>query len=172
MSKPRTSKKAKAEGVPPVEKKPAAPSPQEKIKLDLDDTATTREEIELPRSLADTEVAFISAQTAEAQFKIDLNEAEIAAYVKPRRKIIAELHKQVSKGSKEVHTKTQHILVQCRVVHDYRLAQVRTYRLDRGDRDIGELIKTVAMPPEEREKAIFSPPPDAPRVEAEELPTE
>jgi hypothetical protein len=59
------------------------------------------------------------------------------------------------------------ILTGVRVEHDYQAAQLRFFRLDRGPREVGELYDTTAMPPEEREKAIFTAPKDAERVVVE-----
>ena len=62
------------------------------------------------------------------------------------------------------------ILTGVRVEHDYQAAQLRFFRLDRGPRDVGELYDTTAMPPDEREKAIFTAPKDAERVVVDEEP--
>jgi len=145
----------------------AAAKAQSKLVLDARDIAITREERELPHALAETEVKHIAAACAQLQGEIDVHEAEKARLQKQigeKNKTIAALHKDLSKGSAEVRTGTKLLLVGVRVEHDYQAAQLRFYRLDRGPRDVGELYDTTAMPPEERERAIFTAPKDAERV--------
>jgi hypothetical protein len=149
----------------------AAAKAQSKLVLDARDIAITREERELPHALAETEVKHIAAACAQLQGEIDVHEAEKARLQKQigeKNKTIAALHKDLSKGSAEVRTGTKLLLVGVRVEHDYQAAQLRFYRLDRGPRDVGELYDTTAMPPEERERAIFTAPKDAERVVVED----
>lgn len=144
---------------------------QGKLVLDARDIAITREERELPQALAQTEVQHVAMGCARLQGEIDQLEADKAKLQKEigdLNKEIAAKHKDLSKGSAEVRTGTRMILTGVRVEHDYQAAQLRFYRLDRGARDVGELYDTKAMPPEERERAIFTAPKDAERVVVDE----
>lgn len=177
MSRPKGSKnKPKAtapedpSGLRAVGKKLAADDAakaQSKLVLDARDIAITREERELPQALAQTEVQHVAMGCARLQGEIDQLEADKAKLQKEigdLNKEIAAKHKDLSKGSAEVRTGTRMILTGVRVEHDYQAAQLRFFRLDRGPRDVGELYDTTAMPPEERERAIFTAPKDAERV--------
>lgn len=152
---------------------------QSKLVLDARDIAITREEIELPHKLAETEVTHITAQAMALEVEItalskDLNDLQTQA--RGKSKEIEKKRKETSKLAAEAHTKTRMILVGVKVEHDYPAAQLRYYRLDRGPIDpvtkerVGELYDTKAMPPEEREKAIFTAPKDAERVVVDEEP--
>lgn len=133
---------------------------QSKLAINARDVAVTREEIELPHALAETEVRHIANANAQLQGEIDQLEADKAALQKQiteKNKAIATKHKELSKGSAEVRTGTRMLLVGVRIEHDYQAGVLRYHRLDRGARDVGELYDTKAMDPEEREKAIFTP---------------
>jgi len=145
----------------------AAAKAQSKLVLDARDIAITREERELPQALAQTEVQHIAMACARLQGEIDALEADKSKLQKEIGELNKELgtkHKELSKGSAEVRTGTRMILTGVRVEHDYQAAQLRFYRLDRGPRDVGEHYDTQPMPPEERERAIFTAPKDAERV--------
>lgn len=140
---------------------------QSKLMIDARDVAITREEIELPQALAATEVQHVAHACARLQGEIDAldaNKAKLQKEIGDINKDITAKHKDLSKGSAEVRTGTRMIVTGVRVEHDYQAAQLRFYRLDRGPRDVGELYDTKAMPADEREKAIFTPPKDAERV--------
>ena len=140
---------------------------QSKLVLDARDIAITREERELPQALAQTEVQHVAMGCARLQGEIDQLEADKAKLQKEVGELNKEIgtkHKELSKGSAEVRTGTRMILTGVRVEHDFQAAQLRFYRLDRGPAGVGELYDTTAMPPEEREKAIFTAPKDAERV--------
>lgn len=144
---------------------------QSKLPITARDIAITREERELPQALAQTEVQHVAMANARLSGEIDALETDKARLQKQigdLNKEITAKHKDLSKGSREVLTGTRMIVTGVRVEHDFQAAQLRFFRLDRGPRDIGELYDTQAMPPEEREKAIFTPPKDAERVVVEE----
>lgn len=149
----------------------AAAKAQSKLAIDARDIAITREERELPQALAQTEVQHVAMACARLQGEIDGLEAaksKLQKEIAELNKEIGTKHKELSKGSAEVRTGTRMILTGVRVEHDYQAAQLRFYRLDRGPRDVGELYDTTAMPPEERERAIFTAPKDAERVVIDE----
>lgn len=122
------------------------------------DTEQIRTERELPSPLSDTEHAFVSAKVVEATVRIEVLEAEIAEYSKPRRKEIASLAKERTKLTREAHTHARWGLVPCREVHLFRTRTVEVYRLDRGNPEDGEIVETRAMTAEELERATFDPP--------------
>lgn len=134
--------------------KATAGGDQGKLPLDADEELV-RVELELPTPLSDTEHAFTSAKVVDATVRIEELEAEIAEHAKPRRKEIAQLEKERTKLTREAHTRARWSLVPCRERHIFRNRTVEVYRLDRGDPDVGELIETRAMTPEELEKATF-----------------
>lgn len=150
-----------------------AKAKQSKLVLDARDIAITREEVELPRSLSETEVAHAQAQVMQLEGEIDeltREKERLAKEASEKAKEITKRRKDVSKLAQQSRTRTEMLLTGVRVEHDFQAAQVRYYRLDRGPRDEGELYDTKAMPPEERERAIFTPPKDAERVVVEEKP--
>ena len=148
---------------------------QMKLVVAARDVPVTREEIELPHALSETEVKHASGMAMQAQGELDSLEGEKAAIAKKlaeKTKEITDKRKEVSKLSAEARTGVRRILVGVRIEHDYQASQLRYYRLDRGPVDPdgtrkGELYDTKAMPPEEREKAIFTAPKDAERVVVE-----
>lgn len=128
---------------------------QARLPLDADDVVIAREERELPTTLSATELEFLAVQHVEKQARIYELEGEIESYVKPRKKEIAGLEKEVKKLTEEQHSKVRMVTVPCRVEHDYRVNTVRIFRLDEGDPQVGVLIEQRAMTGEEREKATF-----------------
>lgn len=176
---PRKKKGASNDGKPPADpsglraagKKLEADEAQAKLPITARDIAVTREEIELPQALAQTEVQHVAMACARLQGEIDQLEADkgkLQKEVGELNKEITTKHKELSKGSAEVRTGTRMIRTGVRIEHDYQAAQVRYFRLDRGPREVGELYDTKAMDPEEREKAIFTPPKDGERLVVEE----
>lgn len=144
----------------------AADERQAKLPIAARDVAVTREEVELPHALADTEVAHVTAQAMALEVEITRLSKDLADLQTEARgisKTITKKRAEVSKLSDEAHTKTRKLVVGVRVEHDYAAAQLRYYRLDRGEIDpvtkerTGELYDTQPMPAEEREKAIFKP---------------
>lgn len=180
MSRPKGSKnKPKAtlpedpSGLRAAGTKLAADDAKKQMKLVVDarDVPVTREERELPQALAQTEVQHVAMGCARLQGEIDQLEADKAKLQKEVGELNKEIgtkHKELSKGSAEVRTGTRMILTGVRVEHDFQAAQLRFFRLDRGPAGVGELYDTKAMPPEEREKAIFTAPKDAERVVVED----
>ena len=162
----KKSKKGEPKTMREAADQAAADERQSKLPITARDVRITRQEIELPHSLADTEVAHVTAQAMALEVEItrlskDL--ADLQTMARGKAKEIAQKRAEVSKLSAEAHTKVRHILTGVRIEHDFAAAQLRYYRLDRGEVDpvtkerTGELYDTQPTPPEEREEAIFKP---------------
>lgn len=182
MGRPRGSKNQKPKATTPEDpsglraagKKLADADAKKQLKLvvnDRDDVPVTREEVELPYALSETEIAHVNGQVMRLEVEITAlskEHSDLQTQARGKSKEIEKKRKEVSKLAAESHTKTRRILTGVRIEHDYQAAQLRFFRLDRGPRDVGELYDTTAMPPEERERAIFTAPKDAERVVVED----
>lgn len=138
-----------------------------------------RVELELEHELTEEEKRIASIEMAGAKVEIDRIEKAIAdekAASKLRIELLKApkdppgqpsldtLKETESRLAQEVSTGTRTQLIDCRIVKDPRLQEVRTYRLDRGGAE-GELIedgdhKPRAMTADERESFVFGVPPD------------
>jgi len=184
MGRPRGSKKKDqiASGKPGADDKRKewdAAARQSKLPI-ADAPHVERAELELDHVMSEDEKRVASIEMAGAKVEIDRVEMAIADE-KAASKLRIELLKRPlepfgrpsldalketeSRLAREVSTGVRTQSVDCRVVKDPRLQEVRTYRLDRGGPE-GELIrngahKPRAMTEEEREESVFAPPEDA-----------
>ena len=158
-------------GLRAVGAKLAADEKQAKLPIVSADVAVSREDVELPVALAETEVEHARAQVMALEVEITAHAKDLEALqaeARDKSKTIAKKRREVSKLSTEAHTRVRMLVVPVRIEHDYPRGQVRYYRLDRGVPEVGELYDTKAMPPEEREKALFKAPPPEERIDLDD----
>ena len=162
----KKSKKGEPKTMREAADQAAADERQSKLPITARDVRITRQEIELPHALAETEVEHARGRVMILEVEITAlskEHADLQAEARGIAKTITKKRAEVSKLSAEAHTKVRHILTGVRIEHDFAAAQLRYYRLDRGEIDpvtkerAGELYDTQPMPPEEREEAIFKP---------------
>lgn len=131
---------------------------QGRLPINTSDDKVIRTERQILEPLSEAEHAFVSSQVINVQARITELEAEIKAFVTPRQKDIKKLEKESAELVRDARAKARHVLVTCKEVHEFRTRSVKVYRLDVGDPDVGELIETRQMTPEELEEATFAPP--------------
>lgn len=166
MSTTKKSKKGEPKTMREAADQAAADEKQAKLPITARDVRITRQEIELPHALAETEVEHVKGKVMLLEVEITAlskEHADLQTMARGKAKEISQKRADVSKLSAEAHTKTRKLVVGVRVEHDFAAAQLRYYRLDRGEINpetkerVGELYDTQPMPPEEREEAIFKP---------------
>lgn len=162
----KKSKKDAPKNLREAAEQAAADERQSKLPITARDVRITRQEIELPHALAETEVEHVKGKVMLLEVEITAlskEHADLQTMARGKAKEIAQKRAEVSKLSAEAHTKVRHILTGVRIEHDFGAAQLRYYRLDQGPIDpetkerLGVWYDTQPMSPEEREQAIFKP---------------